>query len=573
MWSFLAGQVTPFMVPAIRVLGREVLAAGEEGMALPDSEAVGRGLLRLVFGAGDGGPALPTVLAGLIADPDSQAAAAGLTDCLNQVFNADPGMASAAAAMIARFYRRQADGGDVQALVDLGDLMYWDEPEAARAAYREAVDAGYLHALIDLAMVLRNVLDDEEAAVAVYRQAIGSGDPDLAAEAMIEFAQLKAARRDTAGARDLFQQVIEARHPKWSAAATVGLAGLLERLDDPEAARALYRQAIQAGNPDWSGQASFALGELLRRKGDAGGAKAVWQPVIDAADPDWAGPAFTHLVNLLRDSHDIDGLRAAYLAAAARHNPEALYALDVLGQELENAGDTSGAHAAWQQAIDADYESANDLRDRISPPEPEDEPGDDPYPDDLPPQFDPANMIRAGLDVLDQGLPSLPGTLSYQMAIPITCWKAEQCAVVLILRFIRHGRETPAPIAMRIVYSRTDQGWIPPRYVFGGGFYHDPIGRPGDRREMDGRPMIGGGTSQARQVTPGYPVFIATGRAVPEIKYLAVTQDGHEDRRPLDSHFGAWVVCTEQPGSFEVAGIDQNGTVLASLRYPSGPSR
>jgi tetratricopeptide (TPR) repeat protein len=277
LWSFLAGQVTPFMVPTIRVLGREVLAAGEEGMALPDSEAVGRGLLRLVFGAGDGGPELPTVLAGLIADPDSQAAAAELTDCLHQVFNADPGMASAAAAMIARFYRRQADGGDVQALVDLGDLMYWDEPEAARAAYREAIDAGYLHALIDLAMVLRNVLDDEDAAAAVYRQAIGSGDPDLAAEAMVEFAQLKAARRDTAGARDLFQQVIEARHPKWSAAATVGLAGLLERLDDPEAAQALYRQAIQAGNPDWSGQASFALGELLRRKGDAGGAKAVWQ--------------------------------------------------------------------------------------------------------------------------------------------------------------------------------------------------------------------------------------------------------------------------------------------------------
>lgn len=58
------------------------------------------------------------------------------------------------------------------------------KPSDARAAYREAVDAGYLHALIDLAMVLRNVLNDEDAAVAVYRQAIGSGDPDLAAEAM-----------------------------------------------------------------------------------------------------------------------------------------------------------------------------------------------------------------------------------------------------------------------------------------------------------------------------------------------------------------------------------------------------
>jgi hypothetical protein len=85
--------------------------------------------------------------------------------------------------------------------------------------------------------------------------------------------------------------------------------------------------------------------------------------------------------------------------------------------------------------------------------------------------------------------------------------------------------------------------------------------------------MVGGGTSQARQVTPGYPAFIATGRAAPEVKHLAVIRDGHEDRRPLESHFGAWVVCTEQPGSFEVAGIDQNGTVLATLRYPSRLSR
>jgi tetratricopeptide (TPR) repeat protein len=274
LWSFLADEVTPFMVSAIGVLGVEVLAAEDEGLALPDQEAVGRELLLLVFGARDGGPELPAELTGLIADPDSEAAAAGLTGCLFQAFKADPGMASAAAAMIARFYRRRADGGDVRALVELGDFLYWDEPGAARAAYQEAVDAGHLHALIDLAAVLCNVVEDEDAAVAVYQQAISSDDPDLAAEAMVELAQLNADRRDAAGARALFQQVIDARHPKWSAAAMLGLAGLLERLDDREAAEALYRQVIRAGNPDWSGRASFALGELLKRKGDAAGAKA-----------------------------------------------------------------------------------------------------------------------------------------------------------------------------------------------------------------------------------------------------------------------------------------------------------
>jgi hypothetical protein len=69
-------------------------------------------------------------------------------------------------------------------------------------------------------------------------------------------------------------------------------------------------------------------------------------------------------------------------------------------------------------------------------------------------------------------------------------------------------------------------------------------------------------------VTPGRPASIATGRAAPAIKYLAVIKDGHEDRRPLESHFGAWVVCTEQPGSFEVAGLDASGAVLARFPHP-----
>ena len=48
-------------------------------------------------------------------------------------------------------------------------------------------------------------------------------------------------------------------------------------------------------------------------------------------------------------------------------------------------------------------------------------------------------------------------------------------------------------------------------------------------------------------------------------------QDGSEDRRPLESHFGAWVVCTEQPGEFEVAGLDQEGNVVDSIRQAARP--
>ena len=159
------------------------------------------------------------------------------------------------------------------------------------------------------------------------------------------------------------------------------------------------------------------------------------------------------------------------------------------------------------------------------------------------------------------------------MAIPVAYWIAEQCAVVLVLRFSRHGHDEARPIAMQVTYSRGADGrWEPPTHIHGSGFSHDPVRSPGSTRDMDGRPMVYGSSSQAGEVTPGHPAFIATGRAAPEVKYLAVIKDGHEDRRPLESHFGAWVVCTEQPGSFDVTGLDATGTVLASLPHPFRPT-
>jgi hypothetical protein len=58
------------------------------------------------------------------------------------------------------------------------------------------------------------------------------------------------------------------------------------------------------------------------------------------------------------------------------------------------------------------------------------------------------------------------------------------------------------------------------------------------------------------------------GIAAPPVKYLAVIQDGHQDRRRLDNHFGAWVVRTDRAGPFRVAALDQNGTTLAEIEYP-----
>ena len=52
------------------------------------------------------------------------------------------------------------------------------------------------------------------------------------------------------------------------------------------------------------------------------------------------------------------------------------------------------------------------------------------------------------------------------------------------------------------------------------------------------------------------------------MKYLAVIQDGQRDYRPLQSHFGAWAVCVEKPGIFDVAAFDGHGKLLKCLEQP-----
>jgi tetratricopeptide (TPR) repeat protein len=476
-------------------------------------------------------------------------------------------MESAEAAAVIAAFRQRAAAGDVKALVELGDFLYWDEPEAARAAYQEAIDAGHVHALIDLAMVLRHVLADEEAALTLLEQAAASDDTDLSAEAMCELANIHASHSDAAAAQTMFERVIGTRHPVWAAAAMVGLAHQMKRRNDPEAAEALYREAVDAGDADWSAHASCALGDLLERKGDAAGAKAAWQRVIDSRNPEWARPAFTSLVNLLREQEDTDGLRAAYQNGAALGTPDAPYALEQLGGLLESRGDKDGAHAAWQQAIDAGCEDPDFLRELMSP-APEPEPEAKIYPSDLPPQFNPANMMHTGADVLEHGLPPLPEALTYDMAVPVAYWKAEQCAVVLVLRFTRFGGGEPTPTASQVVYSRDADGrWVPPRHFVGTSFSYDPVRSPQRAWNPNNQAIVYGGRSLGREAAPGCPVLIATGQAAPEVRYLALVKDGHEDRRPLESHFGAWVVCTEEPGPCEVVGLDADGTVLAALTY------
>ncbi len=173
-------------------------------------------------------------------------------------------------------------------------------------------------------------------------------------------------------------------------------------------------------------------------------------------------------------------------------------------------------------------------------------------------------MAQAGIAVLSRGLPPLPDLLTYQMVIPVSYWTASRCAVVLFLQFDERSDHI-VPLGAMATYTRPHQQgpWeaVPGPQV-GIGVHHDPIARPGDLKELDGQAMATSGGSQDDDPVPGYPAAILVGRAAPAVRQIALVQDGHEDRRPLHSHFGFWVVCTEKPTPFRVTVLSQDGTVL-----------
>jgi len=533
-------------------------ASGED-----TAEAAGWQLYELIFGSPPGSAEVAGRLAGLAASPDDGPSLGALAAHVDDALAGDPAAQTAAFGLVTGFYRRQAEGGRAAALLDLGDLFEFEDDDAAQAAYEQAVAAGQTRALVELAYVLRRKGDDVGAEAAV-RRAVASGDPDIVPYGLITLALLLQAR-DRAAAKAALYQAIETGHPQWAPAAMRDLGDLLEHDGDYEAARTAFEQAIDASadNQERAAEAAWSLALLEEQHGDAAAARAAWRRVFGTGHSHYAARAVEALLRYLRDDGDPDGVRALHQAAVAAGNHAAPEALVTLGDMLEERGDHEGSRAALQQAIDDGYAYPDDLLERLHP---------SPRPTDaelagLPPQFNPQNMTRTGIEVLEHGLPALPAELSYLMAIPVAYWTAEQCAVVLFLRFGRHGR-AHEPGHLQVTYERAAGGWQPHPMFVGHGPEHDPIARPGDRREMDGSLMTQSGGSYADEVTPGHPAAIMTGRVAPQITHLALVQDGRTDKRRLDSHFGAWVICTQSQSPFQVQGLDQDGNLLAAISHP-----
>jgi tetratricopeptide (TPR) repeat protein len=550
----LTDHAVHHMRAALRARGADVLSA--DPLADSDeSEVVGTRFFRLIFADRTGQHDFDEQLAALARDPDGEAAQDTLEGLISDALEDEPEVAAAVFATMADFYRRRANAGSVQAMADLGNLLYWEnDRDGAEAAYQQAIDAGRHETLIDMAHLLR--FTDNDAARACLDQAMAVGDPDLTALALVTLSTVLAGsgpeRSDPAGAESALLQAIETGHPDFAPEAMSLLGSLRERHGDAEGARAAYQQAIDTGHAEWADRSRSELAYMLKEQGDLAGAREQYERLVESGNEHWAPHAVEDLAILLQDDGDVDGLRALHQNAAQAGNWSAPEVLVTLGFLLEQRGDADGARAALQQAIDDGYHGADWLIEKLHP---------SPKPtaaelDALPPPFDPRNMVRTGIEVLSHGLPELPEQLRYLMAIPVAYWTAPHSAVVLFLRFQREGRQY-LPGVVHVTYLRDGDGWIANRHFIGMGYSHDPIANPGGLRDLGGSAMVTGGGSETQP----------HGRAAPAVKYVALIQDGQEDLRPLDSHFGAWVVSTEQRTSFDVEGRDADGNVLARISF------
>jgi hypothetical protein len=186
---------------------------------------------------------------------------------------------------------------------------------------------------------------------------------------------------------------------------------------------------------------------------------------------------------------------------------------------------------------------------------------------ELPPDLDPRHTRRTGANVIKHGLPPLPEVLTYQMSIPVAYWTASSCAIVLFLRFQQWDDKVTPNVTMG-TYFLEGERWVAHRMWAGKSWPHDPVAKPGSLRDLAGTAIGSSGGASAEQPEPGYPAAVVAGRVAPTVRQIALTQDGHEDRRELESHFGAWVICTEKPGPFHVAAFDDHGVLLsAALRF------
>jgi len=170
--------------------------------------------------------------------------------------------------------------------------------------------------------------------------------------------------------------------------------------------------------------------------------------------------------------------------------------------------------------------------------------------------------------MLDVGLRSLPPVLTFSMTLPLAYWKGTSCSVVLFLRYTVLSDGTFQPGVSFLSYHREGGSWIPNQYGGGAGWPSDPIASPDSLSDLAGRHVVVCGGTVTDDPKPNYPAIIAAGRVSPEVAEISFVQGKRIQRRPVDSHFGAWVVCSDKWEPYAVLAYDGAGRMIGEVGGP-----
>lgn len=308
---------------------------------------------RLIGELAAGQAELAGPLACLADDPECGRAIKTVRQRIRRMLAANLRLQARMREMVAALPADLAASEDASGLADLGGLLRWFGDDAgARAAWEDGLrlgDPGAVRRLGYWYLSRRDIA----AARAVFEAARSRWPAAAALAATVELAHLtRLTDRDGDQARVLYQQVIDTGDPEWAPAALNALGRQLEIGGDAAGARAAYEQVTASGNAGETLVAFELLGDLLRGQGDTRGAQAAYQRIIDTVDAGQAQRAWVELLRTLQDAGDTDGVRAVWEQTRDAAGPVAGHALAVLGQLLEQQGDTAGARAAFWQAVD-----------------------------------------------------------------------------------------------------------------------------------------------------------------------------------------------------------------------------
>jgi hypothetical protein len=179
-----------------------------------------------------------------------------------------------------------------------------------------------------------------------------------------------------------------------------------------------------------------------------------------------------------------------------------------------------------------------------------------------PESFDEDLMDDWSVWVLDNGLPELPATVMAGESVPVARW-AGPCfgAVVYVAWSTGSGDEGDALVSEVRVFRRTKAGWQPSSGGGGTDWFDPPFVRPAEIESN--RVAVGHLHASGSE---GWRCCAVDGLVGAEAAYVEVADDDGVTVRPIESAFGAFVVCSDADRLAAVRVLDRHQRSLLEFQ-------